>query len=270
MIYDRVMGRILPAIAVATSIGCYHGAPASRDIDAAWRGRARAELEARWGRPAAETHEDQTYLRWTHEHLQFELPTAAAAISVGPGHAEGFAEVHAGAVWKTTTDAIATIDPAGVIADLRGPTVEWGPPDGANLHWGAIFGVHAGMGRLDDTGTPLPSGGLYLGGMLDPHFGLVGTYAFVSGTSPSGSAIGMAAGVAAQWFPIDRWSFRIGPAAVLSFSPGFASTHFTGGVDTCASFAVVRAGAFALDLRVDVVTAPGTAFGSVGVGVNRY
>jgi hypothetical protein len=249
--------------------GCYHGARASRDIDLAWRGHARAELESRWGAPAAEAHEDQTLLRYTHTHYDVDLPSGSAAVSIGPGHAEGFVEWKAGTIWRSHTDAIVALDPAAVITEVRGASVEWGAPDGANLHWGPIFGLHVGMGRLDDTGTPLPSGGAYLGGMITPQLGLVGTYAFVSGTSSAGSAIGMAAGMAAQYFPADRVSLRAGPAAILSFSPGFADARFTAGVDASASYAFVRHGTFALDLRFDFVTGPGTAFGSIGVGVNR-
>jgi hypothetical protein len=256
------------AVALALS-ACYSGVRASRDIDAAWRGHSRAELEARWGRPADESHEDQTYLRFTHVHEQVELPGGSAAFSSGPRHAEGFVEVHAGAIWHTTTDAIAAVDPSGTIVDLRGHSVEWGPPEGANLHWGAIFGAHVGMGRLDDTGTPLPSGGLYIGGMLDPHLGLVGTYSFVSGNADAGSSIGMAAGIGAQYFESDRLALRAGPAAILWWSPGFSDTHATGGLDGSAAYAIVRAGTFALDLRLDVVAGPGVAFGSIGVGVNR-
>ncbi len=257
------------ALACATLAACYSGARASRDIDAAWRGHARAELEARWGAPAEVAQQDATYLRYTHVHTDFDLPSGSAAFSAGPGHAEGFIEIKPGVIWKTTTDAIATIDPAGTITDLRGHSVEWGPPAGANIHWGAIFGAHVGMGRLDDTGTPLPSGGAYIGGMLGPQLGLVGTFAFVSGTSPDGSAIGMAAGLGVQYFLADRVSLRAGPAAILSFSPGFADAHWTAGVDASASYAFVRAHTFALDLRADFVTGPGTAFGSIGVGVNR-
>jgi len=256
-------------LAIAACGGCYHGAAASRDIDAAWRGHARAELEARWGAPAAEAHEAQTLLRYTHTHLQVELPGGAAAFSAGPGHAEGFVEWHAGVVWHTTTDAIVALDPSSTIVEMRGASVEWGPPAGANLHWGAIFGIHAGMGRLDDTGTPLPSGGVYLGGMLTPQLGLVGTYSFVSGTSDMGSAIGMAAGIGAQYFTTDRLSLRAGPAAVLSFSPGFTDTHATAGLDASIAYAFVRHGVLAVDLRFDLIMAPGTAFGSIGVGVGR-
>ena len=250
-------------------VGCYSGARASRDIDAAWRGHGRAELEARWGRPADEAREDQTYLRFTHVHEQFDLPGGSASFSSGPGHAEGFVEVHAGHIWQTTTDAIAAIDPTGTIVDMRGHSVEWGPPQDANIHWGAIFGAHVGMGRLDDTGTPLPSGGLYIGGMLGPQLGLVGTYSFVTGSATAGSAIGMAAGIGAQYFPADRVAVRAGPAAILSWSPGFDDTHWTAGLDASAAYAVVRAHTFALDLRVDVIAGPGTAFGSIGIGVNR-
>lgn len=263
------MGLSLGVIVAGAVAGCYHGVRASQDIDLAWRGHARAELEAHWGPPAGETHEGATLLRYTHTRYDVDLPSGAAAISVGPGHAEGFVEWNAGTIWKSHTDAIVAIDPASNVAEIRGASVEWGAPDGANLHWGPIFGVHVGLGRLDDTSTPLPSGGVYLGGMISPHFGLVGTYAFVSGTSPSGSAIGMAAGMAAQLFPIDRVSLHLGPAAILSFSPGFADTHFTAGVDASASYAFVRHGTLAVDLRLDVITGPGTAFGSIGVGVNR-
>jgi len=250
-------------------VGCYSGARASRDIDAAWRGHSRAELEARWGHPADEAHEDQTYVRYTHYHTQIDLPGGNAQVSMEPGHTEASWELHAGRIWKSTTDAIVAIDPAGTIVDMRGHSVEWGPPADANIHWGPIFGAHVGMGRLDDTGTPLPSGGVYIGGMLGPQLGLVGTFSFVSGSAAAGSAIGMAAGIGAQYFETDRIALRAGPAAIMWWSPGFDDLHATGGLDGSAAYAIVRAHTFALDLRLDVVAGPGVAFGSIGIGVNR-
>jgi len=263
--------RTIVLLALVAAGGCYHGAPTSRDINTAWRGRARAEIQGRWGRPLAVGQEGgATVLQWSHFHRHFTLPSASGYADIGPGHADVHFEAHPGETWTTHTDVIAKLDGADRIVEVRGPSVRWGAPQDANLHWGTIFGLHAGMGRLDNTGTPLPSGGLYLGGMLGPHVGLVGQYALAFGKGNGGGAMGMAWGMGVAWFPIDRLSVRAGPAMVLALDPGFSNARLRPGVDATAAIAAVRSGTFVLDLRVELVAATDAAFGSVGIGVNRY
>jgi hypothetical protein len=248
---------------------CYTGAPANRDVRASWVGHARADIIDRWGTPAS-IGNDGAYgvLQWTHQNTHIELPAGTAAIALSPGRLHAEAAFRPGEIWHTTTEAVAFTDGGGTIAGVEGAALRWGPPNEANIHWGAIFGAHVGLGRLDTTGTPLPSGGAYIGGMLGPTFGLVGTYTFVAGTSGSGSAIGMAGGLAAQWWPNTRLSLRGGPALVLAFDPGFSNAGLKPGVDTGASYAFVKVGRFAVDARFDLVLDTSGGFGCLGVGAN--
>ena len=272
-------------VAALCLVGCYTGAPANRDVSTSWIGRPRVELEDRWGAPAAR---DPRLLTWTFDRTHVELPGGELHIAarpavleagvVGPNgsatiHAQGTlldvaAAFHPGALVKVTTAAVASIDPADTVAAVDGAALHWGPPNDANLHWGAIFGAHVGLGRLDTTGTPLPSGGAYVGGMLSPTLGLVGVYELAAGTSDGGSAMGMAAGVAAQWWPVNRLALRAGPALLLAFDPGFSDARLRPGAVAGASYAVIKIGVLAIDLCLDVAAGPSTAFGTAGVGIN--
>jgi hypothetical protein len=273
------------AIAALCLVGCYTGAPANRDVSTSWLGRTRGELEDRWGQPAAR---DPQMLTWTFDRTHVELPggelhvsARPAVLEAGVAGANGGAAVHAqatlieaaasfhpGALVQVTTAAVASIDPADRVAAIAGAALHWGPPNDANLHWGTIFGAHVGLGRLDTTGTPLPSGGAYVGGMLAPAFGLAGVYELAAGTSDGGSAMGMAAGVAAVWWPVNRFALRAGPALLLAFDPGFTDARLRPGAVAGASYAVIKVGVLAIDLRLDVAAGPGTAFGTAGVGIN--
>jgi hypothetical protein len=124
------------------------------------------------------------------------------------------------------------------------------------------------MGRLDDTSTPLPSGGVYIGGMLTRTFGLVGFTSMVSGSDHAGGAIAFAWGMGAQWWPTTRVSLRLGPALVLDWDPGFTNTTLDAGLNAAVSFAFIKIGRLALDLRFDVTASRSSTFGSLGVGVN--
>jgi len=266
-------------------VGCYTGAPANRDVSTSWLGRTRQGLEDRWGQPAAR---DPQLLTYTFSRTRVELPSAELHVGARPAVLEagaigpnGSAVVHAqvnlidvaagfhpGALVKVTTAAVASIDPADRIAAMEGAALHWGPPNDVNLHWGTIFGAHVGLGRLDTTGTPLPSGGAYIGGMLAPTLGLAGVYELVAGTGETGSAMGMAAGVAAVYWPANRFSLHAGPALLLAFDPGFANARLRPGAVAGASYAVIKVGVLAIDLRLDVAAGPSTAFGTAGVGIN--
>jgi hypothetical protein len=249
--------------------GCYSSRRAAPDINAAWQGRSEDEIKSRWGQPAAITDEaDGTVMTWSHTRSGVRLPSAAAGIDIGPGHAQGYASYRPGEVWSHSTEVYAHLDRNGVIRAVEGPSGRWGPPNDANIHWGFLFGGHVGMGRLDDTGTMLPSGGLYMGGMLSRTTGLVGTYSMVSGKDDAGGAMGFAWGMAVQWWLDTPFWVRVGPAMILAFDPGFEDAGLEAGVTAGASYAVVKVGTFALDLRLDLAAGSNTAFGSVGIGVN--
>ena len=256
------------AILWGSLAACYTGAPATRDVSLAWSGRTSAEIEDRWGPPAARGNDGPLSVeQWSHTNTQLTLPSGGASLSVRPGHVDFEAAARPGEIWHTTTEAAALVDPAGTIVRVEGASLRWGPPNEENLHWGTIFGAHVGLGRLDTTPTPLPSGGAYIGGMLGPTLGLVGTFALVAGTSPMGSAMGLSGGVAAQWWPITRLWLRAGPAMLLRFDPGFTNGALRPGIATGASYAFVKVGRFAVDLCLDLTVAAAVAFGSVGVGV---
>jgi hypothetical protein len=276
-------------LVMACLTGCYTGAPTTRDVNASWRARHVSEIEARWGAPARrESAGPDAALTWSHAVLHVSLPSGGASVEARPVTAgasidspigtgsitvqttaiEVASAFRPGEVWKTTTEAAALVNAAGVITRVDGASLRWGPPNDANLHWGTIFGLHAGMGRLDTTSTPLPSGGLYIGGMLTPTLGLIGDFSLAAGSDDAGGAIGFGWGVAAKWWPVNRLSLHAGPAMLLTLDPGFTDAAFHPGVTTGASYAVVKVGVFALDVRFDLDAGASVAFGSVGIGVN--
>ncbi len=250
-------------VALVALAGCYGGGRAARDVNRAWRGHGRAEIVARWGQP---TQESAEALVWSRDHRQVELPSGEASLRIAPGELDAHAELRAGEVSTWQSHVVATLGAGDVIAEVSGPSLDRGPPAGTNMRWGLVMGLHAGMSRLDDTGTPLPGGGVYIGGMLSPTLGLVGAFELVSGKGDDGGAMGLAAGIAAQWWTTRRIALRAGPAAVLAWDPEDATPGpgLLGG----ASFAVITSGSFVLDLRLDLIAAPSVVMGSAGVGVN--
>lgn len=258
--------------------GCYSGSRASRDINAAWRGRAAVELQAHWGTgDVAATPTGQT-ITWWRTSTNIELPSISghldAAGAIGPGGGEGHVDAaldaKPGSITKHRTELVATIDTSGRVVDIVGPTLYLGksPPSGTNMRWGTIFGLHAGAGALDDATSPLPSLGLYIGGMIGPRLGLVGSYAFVNATSDDGAAMGHAWSFGVQYWPADRVWLRAAPAMVLTLDPGLEDPALQPGLATGASYALVRGRTFVLDLRVDAIAATSSTFGTVGIGVN--
>ncbi len=263
----------------AACAGCYTGARATRDINAAWQGRAVAELQARWGAgTVAATADGGSTVTWWRTSTSYTLPSISGHLdaggAIGPdgaeGHVDAALDARPGEIRKTRTDLVATIDASGRVVGIVGPTLYLGkgPPPGENLRWGTIFGLHAGAGALDDATSPLPSLGLYIGGMIGPRLGLVGSYAFVNGTSDGGAAMGHAWSFGAQYWPAARVWVRAAPALVLALEPGLESPSLQPGLATGASYALVRGRVFVLDLRVDAIAATGATFGTVGVGVN--
>lgn len=232
--------------------GCYAGPRARRDVDAAWRGRSRADIVARWGTPnAADARQGSTELHWLHNRPQ-------------------------GRHRARVTEAAAAVDSRGKITHVDGSTLEWGPPNDANLRWGTILGLELGAGALDFAPVPLPSGGYYVGGMLGPRFGLVGCFSLVAGHATDGNggdsnALAWTVGMAAMWWPITRVSVRAGPVFASSFDFPHGAIYVGPGVTGGVGYAIAKIGTFVLDLRADVTTAwfdGFDTFGTVGVGVN--
>jgi hypothetical protein len=259
--------------------GCYTGAAANRDVSLAWRGRTRAEMADRWGAPAQQQGPVSV---WAYQTTQIELPDVRAALHPvaavahvdGPG-VTGTAVVQGTAVevaWRPgeilrVHHSVAALGDTTIV-DVQGEALHWGPPNDANLHWGTLLGAHVGMGLVNQTATPLPSGNAYVGGMLTQTLGLVGTYSFVAGTGDQGAAIDQAAGVAAQYWPMTRLWLRAGPALLLASDPGVTNFRLRPGATAAASYAFVKVGNLAVDLCFDVALGPSAAFGTLGVGVN--
>lgn len=254
-------------IAIVCLSGCYTGSRATRDVNAAWHGHARAELEASWGKPAMQ--DAAGALVWTRVDKTYVPPSASGHVELDPTGFDIDLRASPGEVSTTSVDVLAQIDAAGRVARIDGPSLylSKGPPRGANLRWGTVFGFHAGMGKVAGAKTILPSLGLYLGGMLGPRLGLVGTYNFVNGNDPDGYGMGMSWGIAAQYWPIGRLWVRGGPALVVNKDPVDGGALDVG-VTTGVSFAVLRGRVFVLDVVVDGTVATGAAFGLLGVGVN--
>ncbi|CAN5837287.1 hypothetical protein BH11MYX3_BH11MYX3_13060 [soil metagenome] len=247
---------------VSFMCACYHDDGAARDVNAAWRGHARTEIEGTWGNPAASS---ATAAAWTFSTTHVALPAGAAAISITPTSIDVSAAGRAGEIWQTETTATAQFDANARITEVRGPSLHWGAPRSENLRWGTIFGIHAGMGLVDHTSTPLPSGGLYIGGMLGPRLGIVGTFSMVTATGDDGSALGFAWGIGLQYWPLTRVAVRAGPAFVLVLE-GDAQAGFGG--NGALSVAILRTRVFVLDVRLDATISSAAAFGSLGIGVN--
>jgi hypothetical protein len=260
---------LLALASAALAAGCYSGVRAERDINDAWQGRQVAEIENEWGRAEPVDRSDEiTTLAWRYVRVRRSLPRGGAALYAEPGRVEGYAAFEPGRVHRRVTEVVAFAGDDGVIREVRGPSLRWGPPNEANIHWGVLLGGHVGMGRLDDTSTPLPSGGLYIGGMVSRTTGLVGAFSMVSGIGDGGGAMGFAWAFAAQHWVTARLSLRGGPAAILAFDPGFEKIGAEPGINGAVSYAVLKAGTFALDLRLDLVAGADNRFGSAGIGVN--
>ena len=284
------------AMASLIAAGCYGRSQARTD---GWGGMSGAEIEAQWGAPQRVDRGDEgQLLRWQHVRCWrtgggasgrvrvegLDEIGARGHVRIGPGgldaefeargpriEVEAEVEARAAVVRERTYAAEVALDSAGLISHVRADAWRsWGPPRGANVRWGPIFGLHVGMGRLDSTSTPLPSGGAHIGGMLGPRHALVGTYAMVSGREQGRGAMGHAWGFEAVYWPAARVSVRGGPAMVLDWKPGFEDRAFGLGISGGASYALLRRGSFVLDLRADLNAHPSSAFGTFGIGVNRH
>lgn len=249
--------------------GCYGSIEATRDTNRHWRGRSRAQLESQWGAPhEARREQAGAVLRYSFSRSRVQLPSASGYLVTGPGRFEGQAVFRPGVIEHIRHDALVAVGNDGIVLEVRGPSLRWGPPDDVNMRWGGLFGAHAGMGALDDTSTPLPSGGLYIGGMLSPTLALVGTFSMAAGKDDAGGALAFAWGLAPQYWVHSRVWLRAGPAMILAFDPGFENVGLEPGATTGASYALIRSRSFVLDLRLDLSVGTSTVFGTAGIGVN--
>jgi len=257
---------------VVVMTGCYSGSRAARDINVVWTGHARGELEAKLGAPRAVVPQADgtSLLRWTRRGHDIEaLPGGRFDLRVTPTSFDLHAEARPGVVRAVEYDiATAVVDPSGTVLRLDAGWVVGGIPRGLNARTGVIFGVSGGMGRLDDAATPVPSLGVYIGGMLGPRLALLGAYAFVNGKDGDDFVQGHSWALAAQYWPTARVAVRAGPAMVIDTDPEPSDVTLAPGAVGALGVAVIRAGSFVLDLRLDVTVSTTSAFGVVGVGVN--
>ncbi|MBT8493162.1 MAG: hypothetical protein KJO07_08895 [Deltaproteobacteria bacterium] len=249
--------------------GCYGRADATRDTNLEWRGRSKRALVDDWGKPAQVLRENRgEVMRYSFNTRRITLPTFRGFLVARPGFVAGEAVFKPGTITRYRHDVLVAVDPGERIVDVTGPSLRWGPPDDANMRWSFLFGFHAGMSTLDDTATPLPGGGLYIGGMLSRVLGLVGTFSMAAGSDDEGGAMAFAWGLAPQYWLHTRVWVRAGPAMVLAFDPGFENVGLEPGVSAAASYALVRSDTFVFDLRFDLNAGLDTVFGVVGLGVN--
>lgn len=258
--------------AIVSLTACYSGPRAARDINAAWRGHGRVEIEARLGTPTVTVPQpDGTVVLAWHgrSHTIDALPSGRVDLEVTPTSFALHAEARPGEVSaRTYTRASAIVDGRGTVVRFDAPWLAAGIPRGLNARTGVIFGVSGGMGRLDDAATPVPSLGAYIGGMLGPRLALLGSYAFANGKAGDDYVQGHSWALAAQYWPTARVAVRAGPALVIDHDPAPGDVALAPGAVGALSLAVVRAGSFVLDLRFDATVSTGSAFGVLGVGVN--
>lgn len=263
--------RLLLLVGCLVTSGCYSGSRAAQDINVMWRGHARGELEARIGVPAAVVAQPDgtSLLRWMGKGSHITLPSGRLDVRVTPTSFDLDAEARAGSVERYEYEmASAVIDPAGAVVRLDSSFLVAGIPAGTNVRTGAIFGFHAGAGIVADATSPMPSLGVYLGGMIGPRLALLGAYSFVNGKGDAGYAMGHAWAFAVQHWPMARLAVRAGPALVIDLEPGLTDPALSPGGVGAVSYALVRAGSFVLDARLDATVSTGVAFGTFGIGVN--
>lgn len=262
----------LHLLLVWTFAGCYSGSDAARDVNLAWRGHARAELEARLGAdPIVAAQPDGTqHLRWRRTGTRaVSLPSGHLDVRVTPTSFSIDAAARPGVIDRYEYDlASALVDPSGTVLQLDAGFPVGGIPSGMNVRHGVIFGLHGGAGVIGGATGPMPSVGLYIGGMIGPRLALVGSYRFVNGKDEMGYAMGHAWAFGVQQWATSRLSVMAGAAMVLDLEPGLEDAALSPGGAGAVSFALVRSGSFVLDARLDMTVSTSAAFGLFGVGVN--
>ena len=257
---------------IVLATGCYTANSAATDINEAWRGRARIDLEARIG-PAtqqAQQPDGNLALRWVGHGVNIKsLPSGHLDLKITPTSFSLDAAAKPGEVEKYEyTRALAIVAPSGTLLDIDAAFAA-GFPAGSNARTGIVMGLTAGMGSVIEAGTPMPSVGVYIGGMVHPRLALIGTYNFVNAKdSQRGFAMGHAWGFGVQYWVLPRLTIRGAPAAVIDLEPGLENPTFSAGAATGIGFAIVRSGSFVLDVRMDAFVSTSTLFGMAGIGVN--
>lgn len=265
------MSRHVFTLACVVTAGCYSGSRAAHDVNLAWHGHARLELEAELGTPVtiAPQPDGAQVLRWTRHRHDVTLASGHLDLSLTPTSFAVDAALQPGSITKVEYDlAGAVVDPNGTVLRFDSDLLAAGIPSGTNIHTGIIFGLAVGMGRLDDAPTFLPSLATYIGGMIGPQLALVGAYQFANGAADGAYVNGHAWSFGVQYWPFERLSLRGGPAMVIDVDPMPGNASIAPGASAAASFAVVRAGSFVLDVRFDGTMSTASAFGMLGVGVN--
>jgi hypothetical protein len=252
--------------------GCYTARSAAPDINAAWRGRARIDVETRIGAPTQQAQQpDGTIaLRWVGHGINVrELPSGHLSVKLTSTSFSIDAAARPGVVERTEfTRALAVVAPTGAILDFDGAFAA-GFPSGLNVRTGLVMGLAGGLGGFSNATTPMPSLNLYLGGMIGPRSALIGTYSFINAKDPdAGYAMGHAWGFGLQYWPAARLAVRASAAAVIDLDPGLDDATFAPGGVVGVGYALVRSGSFVLDARFDAVVSTSATFGMVGVGVN--
>jgi hypothetical protein len=251
--------------------GCYGQAEVARDVNAAYRGANRAVIEAQIGQ--AEVSEPQPdgalVLRWIRKGTRYDLPSGHFRLNVTATSFDLDAAARPGVVEHYDYElAAALVDPSSRVLRFESRRLLLEVPDSLNVRSGAIFGLHGGLGSLDDATSVMPSLGVYLGGMLGPRHALLGSYSLVHGRDDGRTAQGHAWALALQYWPLARLNVRTGAAMVLDLDPGFEDPTLSPGAVGAISYALVRAGSFVLDARFDLTVSTAAAFGMFGVGVN--
>ena len=252
--------------------GCYTARGAAGDINAAWRGRARVELEATIG-PATQQGQQPdgtTALRWVgHGVKNLELPSGHLDLKISSTAFSIDAEAKPGVVEKYEyTRALAVVGPGGAILDFDGAFAA-GFPSGLNARTGLVMGLTAAGGVFSDATTPIPSASFYIGGMIGPQLALIGNYQFVNAKdSKLGYAMAHAWGFGVQYWPAARLAVRALAVAAIDLEPGLEDAAFGPGGTAGLGYALVRSGSFVLDARFDATVSTSAAFGLFGIGVN--
>ena len=262
--------RLIALTLLAT--GCYTARRAAPDINDAWRGRARVDLEARIG-PAtqqAQQPDGNLALRWVGHGVNIKsLPSGHLDLKITPTSFSIDAAAKPGEVEKYEyTRGLALVAPDGTLLEIDAAFAA-GFPSGSNARTGLVMGLTAGMGRIVEAATPIPSVGVYIGGMVHPRLALIGTYNFVnSKDAQTGYAMGHAWAFGVQYWVASRLTLRGAPAAVIHLDPGLVNATFAPGATVGLGYAIVRSGSFVLDVRADAFVSTSALFAMAGIGVN--
>jgi len=257
------------AIAVLAT-GCYSARAAAPDINDAWRGRGRLELEARIGPATQEGKQPDgnIALKWIgHGTNIVSLPSGHLDLKISPTSFSIDAAANPGVVERTTyTRALAIVAPGGAVLEFDGAFAA-GFPDGLNVRTGLVMGLTAAAGAFSNATTPMPSLGLYIGGMIGPRLALIGSYQFVNAKGEDDYAMGHVWGFGVQHWPAARLAVRALGVAGVDIEPN-EDASFGPGATAGVGYALVRSGSFVLDVRVDGIFTTQAAFGLAGIGVN--